>query len=509
MRPRPPSARISPFFRQTSLALLTVALTLWITAAPSAAWQTSPASAPPSLPILPPPPPRPPAGFTSAETEHARIYVEPGAEADADAFARSWGLLIDDAVDQLATFLPPLPDKVSIVVYASEQSFAAATATTRWPELEPTDVVANPGTSDMAVNLSAFTRLTPTEAENDLRHALAHVAARAASHGRIPRGFDEGLAAYFEQPVPAQLARHAALVQNARASGNLLSWSDLNRPAPPDVPPASFVAHAYSMVAFLIDRDGPATLGDFIANLSDDPDWRAVLRKTYNRAPTELEAQWQENLPRWTTGGWRTNLLAAFNLQPARDLLAHGHYATARRELEQSLRLYTDLNDDKGIADVNELLRQTDTGLQAETFMSQAQSALELHDYDRAKMLIDQARGQYARLPSAPQPTSLMTTYDELAQAGLQAGMDLDSARLQSLRWADYPMARAAALAAGAGYARLGDEDGLRQTSAVLDSLDARQRRLVLLFGGLAILSAAWLALWLWARGETPLDWGR
>jgi hypothetical protein len=36
-----------------------------------------------------------------------------------------------------------------------------------------------------------------------------------------------------------------------------------------------------------------------------------------------------------------------------------------------------------------------------------------------------------------------------------------------------------------------------------------RQRRLVLLFGGLALLSAAWLTLWLWARGGTQLDWER
>jgi tetratricopeptide (TPR) repeat protein len=250
-------------------------------------------------------------------------------------------------------------------------------------------------------------------------------------------------------------------------------------------------------------------LGDFITQLSEEPDWRAVLRETYNRAPAELEAQWAEALPRWTTGGWRTNLLAAFNLQPARDLLERGHYATARRELEQSLRLYTDLDDDEGIAEVGELLQQTDTGLQAETFMSQAQAALELHDYDRALTLLEQARGQYGRLSGAQEPAELLTAYDALAQSGVQAGIDLDRAREQSMRWADYPMARAAALAAGAGYAQLGDDEGLSQTGAVLEALDARQRRLVLLFGGLAILSAGWLALWLWARGETPLDWGR
>jgi hypothetical protein len=487
------------------VALLAALMILCGAVPPVAAWQ----SAPPSLPLPPPPPARPPAGFTSAETEHARIHVEPGTEIDAATFARSWGLLIDDAIAQLATFLPSLPDRIDVYVYVSEGSYAAATAAARWREPEATDVLANPGVGDVAVDLAAFGRRTPIEAENLLRHALSHVAAREASRGRVPRGFDEGLAAYFEQPVAARLARHAALVQNARAGGDLLSWSDLNRPVAPDAAPAALVAHAYSMVAFLIDRHGPRVLGDFIAQLGEEPDWRAVLRSTYNRAPAELEAQWEESLPRWTTGGWRDNLLAAFDLQPARDLIARGHYATARRELEQSLRLFTDLDDDEGIAEVNALLRQTDTGLQAETFMTQAQAALEHHDYDRALTLLEQARAQYGRLAPEQTPGDILAAYDTLARTGVQAGVDLDLARQQSLRWADYPTARASALAAGAGYARLGDDDGLSQTRDVLRALDDRQRRLVLLFGGLTLLSAVWLTLWLWARGGTRLDWGR
>jgi hypothetical protein len=487
------------------LAVAVVVLTL-ASAAPSvAAWQTAPSS----LPIPPPPPADPPEGFTSTETEYARIHVEPGAEIDADAFARSWGLLIDDGLDQLESFLPPLEDKIDIYVYVSDGSYATATAAARWRELEATDVLANPGRGDIAVNSVALAQRTPLEAENALRHAMSHVAAREASGGRIPRGFDEGLAAYFERPVAARLARHAALVQNARAGGDLVSWSDLNRPAAPDMPPPVLTAHAYSMVAFLIDRHGPRVLGDFIAALADEPDWRAVLRTTYSRAPNELEAQWAESLPRWTTGGWRTNLLAAFDLQPARDLLELGHYATARRQLEQSLRLFTDLGDNEGIAEVGTLLGLTDTGLQAETFMSQAQAALEHHDYDRAQTLLQQARSQYDRLSAGQEPAELIAAYDELARAGVQAALDLESARQLSLRWADYPMARASALAAGAGYARLGDDTGRSQTAEVLESLDSRQRRLVLLFGGLALLSAAWLTLWLWARGGTQLDWER
>jgi hypothetical protein len=489
---------------KASFALLAALLLLAALAPAALARQDAPAG----MPILPPPPARAPAGFSSAETEFARIHVEPGDQLDAAAFARAWGLLIDDALGQLATFLPPLGAKVDIYVYTEPVSFAEATAAAALPELEPSDVLANPGTGDVAVAYDAFARKSALEAENALRHALAHVAARDASRGRVPRGIDEGLAAYFEQPVAARMARHAALVQNARAGGDLLSWSDLNRPAAPDAAPAVVVAHAYSMTAFLIDRHGPRVLGEFIAQLADEPDWRAVLREAYSRSPAELEAQWAESLPRWTAGGWRSNLLAAFDLQPARDLLARGHYATARRELEQSLRLFTDLDDEDGITEVGELLRQTDTGLQAETFMTQAQAALEHHDYDRASTLLEQARGQYGRLPEPQTPTELLDAYARLAQTGRQAALDLDEARQRSLRWVDYPMARAAALSAGTEFARLGDEEGLVQTRDVLAALDARQRRLVLLFGGLALLTGAWLTLWLWARGSPHLDWG-
>ncbi|MCA9862226.1 MAG: hypothetical protein KC432_04370 [Thermomicrobiales bacterium] len=465
--------------------------------------------APASLPMPPPPPATVPRGFTSAETARARIHVAPGSAQDADGFARDWGLLIDDGMDQLDAFLPPFRDKVDIYVYPDDRAFAQATANARWPELEPGPVLANPGIGDLAVDLAAFQRATPLEAENALRHGMAHVAIREASRGRAPRGFDEGLAAYFEQPVPARMARHAALVQNARANGDLLTWSDLNRPLPPEAEPAQIMAHAYAMVAYLIDRDGAGRLGEYIAALSSEPDWRAVMRETYNRAPAELEAQWVESLPRWTTGGWRTNLLAGFDLEPARDLIARGHYASARRELERSLRLFTDLGDEEGIEQINDLMAQTDIGLQAETLMGQTQASLELHDYDRAQDLLGQARSQFERLGGAQAPDETIAVYAGLSQQGLHAEQDLARARALSRRWADYPVARQAALTAGTAYAELGDATGYERSAAIIRALDERQLRLVLLVGGLTLLSVAWLGLWLWSRGKSPLDWGR
>lgn len=450
----------------------------------------------------------PPAGFAAAETERFRFFAQEGAPIDAEAFAIAYGDGAERVYAELTGFLPAPAGMIEIYLYADEAAFLAATGNPRRPELLAGDVLADPGVGDVAVALPSFLNRSPLEAENALRHAIAHVVLRRAAGGKLPRGFDEGFAQYAEIPVTARLARAAALVQGAAQRDDLLTWSDLNRPQPPAADPAAVAAHAYAMVAFLIDRHGLKLFGEYVTALRDEPDWRAAMRAVYKRPPMELEAGWEEELPRWVAGGWRDNLVAAFDLQPARDLLAKAHYAAAKRELERSLRLYADLGDVAKQAEVEALLRQGDVGLQAEALMGQIQQALERHTYDRAQTLLSQARAQYEQLPVNQRPNDLLGAYDALAAAGLQGAADLETARRLARGWRDYAEARRAAVAAAGAFARLGDEEMLARTQVVLDDLDVRQRRLVLLLGALALLSAAWLALWLWARGSAELDWG-
>ena len=198
------------FLSRLSLALAIVVLTLASEAPLVAAWQT----APPSLPI-PPHPPLTRLRASPAPRPNAPRFTSSRAPRPTPTPSRILGLLIDDGLDQLESFLPSLDDKIDVYVYVSDGSYAAATAAARWREPEATDVV-NPGRV-ISRSTRLLTRRTPLEAENALRHAMSHVAAREASNGRIPADSMRGLAAYFERPVAARLARHAALVQNARA----------------------------------------------------------------------------------------------------------------------------------------------------------------------------------------------------------------------------------------------------------------------------------------------------
>jgi hypothetical protein len=471
---------------------------------------TRPAPAP-SGPTLPPPPIlAPPAGFAAAGTGRVRILAEAGGPISAAEFAVAWGPALEAALGEIgAVVTAPDPDRpLVLVLYAADESFAEAAATAPDPPLLPTPAVAGVLRGDIAVSVPALQAASPLEAEGALRHAAARVALDRASGWRLPRGFGEGFAAYAERPPTAELARAAALVQNARAGGDLLSWSDLNRPQPPQADPAVFAAHAYSVVGFLVERYGLRQVGEFVAALDAEPDWRSAARTVYKRAPAELEAQWEEQLPRWTAGGWRDNLFAAFDLGPAEALLARGHYAAAGRELEASLRLFNDLQLADRQAAVAPLLRQAETGLQAEALMEQTEQALGRHAYDRADALLAQARAQYAELPPQRRPTGLLDRYGALAAQGLESTARLDAAADLSDSWRDYPSARAAALAAGGGFAALGDQAMYDRAAALLQDLDGRQTRLTLTLGLLALLSAVWLALWLWARGRSDLDWG-
>lgn len=460
----------------------------------------SPAAALPRPPYL-----GPPAGFTTVETDHVRVVIANDAGIEPSAFAVAYGPYLDRAYGELTAVFPEPPLRPELYVYSSRESLEAAM--TAPPADAGAIAVVDSGAGPIALALPQLETLSALEAENTLRHALGRLVARRAAGGNLPPGLEEGIARYVERPVSARTARYAALLQNANRQNELLPWESLNAPAGDEVDPALVSAHNYSVVAFLTDRYGLRRLEQFVTSLRRQPDWELALRDAYQRPLAELEAEWRENLPQWTAAGWQTNLFAAFDLQPARELLASAHYAAAKEEIGKSLRLANELGDRARQAEAEALLRQSDIGLQAESLMAQIQAALEAHDYLRAQGLIDQAHQQFAQLPASQRLDDLLASYEQIAGQGRQALTDLEQARLLAPSWTDYPEARAAALGAGTIAASLGDEALTDQARLILTEIDSRQRRIVLLLVALAVMTFAWLGLWRWTRGPAELEW--
>ncbi|HEY7035557.1 MAG TPA: hypothetical protein VH482_29725 [Thermomicrobiales bacterium] len=455
------------------------------------------------------PPPSGTTDWATQETDHFRFFVQKNDRMTAEAFVQAYGAYAETAFKEISLFFNTAADqKISVYVYADTGSYNTAVGALDRVEIAGIDAIADPRNLDISIALPTFSAHSALEAENQIRHATAHVLAGVASDFNIPRGFDEGIAQYVERVNTPKLARIASVVQTANQQVSLPSWVDLNRAQPLDGEDDLIAASAYSVVAYLIQHQGLPEFQQFLAALKTNPGWRDAMKVAYAPADSNgLYKQWKDKLSVWAATEWSWNLVEGFNLDPAKELLAKGNYKGAQDRLQLSEQLFLALNDQKGRDEVEQLKTECAIGIQAEELMTDTQQALERHTYDRASSYLAKAKAQYDQLPPEQRPDELIATYEALANAGNEATAQLDAATGLSHSWGDYPEARKAARNAGATFATLGDEEKRTEAQSVLNGLDTRQRRLVLMLGALAVLTLAWLALWLWARGPSELKW--
>lgn len=447
-------------------------------------------------------------GWSEAQTTHFQISVQSVAPNAAAEFAAAYGGKLETAYREL-TLLFPIADpieRIPLFAYADQAMFDEAVLRLGRAEIPGITVFAGKPTSEIALFQPSFARYSAVEAENQLRHAVSHVVTNIASGGRIPWGFDEGIAQYVERPVIEKMARTASIVQSAYTRGELAPWFELYRTRS-EIDLSLGAAQAYAVIAHLIDSSGLPKLRQLLAGLAATDDFREAFRQAYSGDVDDFEARWKEKVPEWTSGAWRNNLVAAFDLEPAGRTLEQANFAAAKEQLTPSLQLFEQIGDQEQHAVVQAMIAQCDIGIQAESLMTQAQQALETFTYDRALNLITQARLQFEQLPEPLRPTELLTQYEQLANQGISAKSELDSAVRLSHSWRDYADARKSARNAGVAFAALGDEANVALAQAELDRLDQRQRRIVLLLIALAVLTLVWLGLWLWARGPSELNW--
>ncbi len=454
--------------------------------------------------------PEPREGWGSATvSDDLIVWVQDGAGPSATEFADTWAPELTRALDELTRFLnvPNVEQHIQVEVYRDIAAYQAAVDTIERVELDGQIAVADPANAVIVLPIDSFRSLTPLDAENQLRHAISHIVTGWATGLKMPRGFDEGLAQYVEKPnLPVQ-ARLAALVQSASQDGKLTSWSNLNRAIPLDKDDIER-AQNYSIVAYLIKHQGLPDLWAFLEGLKTAETWRDAMNLAFEPTTSDqIERQWKEDIPAWAAGDWRWNLMTGFDLDSARQQLARGNFEGAASALEISEQLLRDVNAPELAAEVAELKDQARIGDLAETKMAEAQQALEQFVYDRAAAAVAQAEEQYAQLPPEIRPDELIATYKDMAARGMAATNQLQIAHIQAGNWADYADTRAAAVAAGADFAALGDAEQRDDADRLVSALDQEQLRIVLLLGALAALTFGWLFLWLRTRGPQPLRW--
>src|SRR4051812_26525457 len=208
--------------------------------------------------------------WTAQETEHFRFFVQTNDRMTAEAFVAAYGPYAETAYDEISLLFKATADhKIAVYVHADTTAFDSAMATVPRNEIDGLDAVADPKQLDFSIALPRFAGRSDLEAENLIRHATAHILAGIASGFNLPRGFDEGIAQYVERPNTPKLARIASVVQTANQSGDLISWSELNRDVPPQGSDELIAAEAYSVVAYLIQHQGLPEFQQFLAELKN------------------------------------------------------------------------------------------------------------------------------------------------------------------------------------------------------------------------------------------------
>lgn len=449
-------------------------------------------------------------GMTTATVGAVIVNVEGAGSFTAESFVATYGAAIATAADQAASIfaVPSAQPLVLTLVPAVDPASPAAGA------LRPVHAVAwaDPAGRFAVVDSAAFQALTPAEAINVLRNLASRPAMQAAAGGHLPSGLMDGIARYIEVPVLAEQARLGSLVQAAQRSGTLPPIPAIvaGSASGSSVDAETLTASAYAFSAFVIARSGVGGLRDLVrAFAASGATAETALPAALAQPLPEIQTAWEAFLPRWFTTGWQANAVAAFDLAPAQQLFDRGAYAAAADRARLSQQLYADLGDETQLSRVETLLALCAVALQAESLMGDAQTALANHDYARAQALLAQADAQYALLPEAHQPTTILQTYHRIADDGLAASEQLAEAHTATGSWLSLRTGRAQALAAGQTFARLGDDGRAADARALLADVDQRVQKLALILATLAVLLTTWFGFWMRSRAPQRFSWSR
>ncbi len=351
--------------------------------------------------------------------------------------------------------------------------------------------LAYPRRSRREVILLAAPEQSAEEILGALRLELAHRALVVRSDGRLPEGFQAGLAAYLAGIRPGEAAGVARL-REAWSRDALIPWSDLAVPGAAYLEPGLTYPQSRSVAQFLLATHGLMAVRRWLDAAAETSGWRQALESAFGQSPDRLEAAWAQWLPAYLDGGWRSHLLFTADLKPAERLLARGEYAAAA-----ALVAGVGAFEPAAAASSEALRLRADAGLQGVQRLAEAQDALQAGDYDGARRAASQARALLAEAGD----TGAMATAAELARRA-----ELGAASLAALRQAEaLPAwraleARAKVAGAAAGLSALGHDAAADRARAVLQVLDRR-----LVPAGVALFAAG-LGLLLWSLRRRRQD---
>lgn len=382
-------------------------------------------------------------------TNFAILYPE-GSEAEAERYAQ----FVDGVYDEIsAIFGYRAPTPVPLRIYPTMDLYVQVNPLAG--QVSGVVAHAHTGRREISIALPQTVNQSPEQIVNNVRHETAHIFAADLSGGRLTTGFQEGVAQYVERPT-AELDAKMQLMRKVIDAGRLLSWSHLNLPGVAYEDPQVAYPESYTIVAFLVRRDGFATLRRFIEEIKSSSGYRGALEAAYNTGADQLEAEWRTQLDTFVNGDYKQRAAVGFDLSHAESLLAAGEFERAIVELEAGLATLQQAGDVEVAARAEQLLRLATGSRELRDLVASARAKLEAGDYDGARQAATEGYDRAGRLQLADQ-MAVMDEYARLADQGSAAQSRLRQAHgaLQTLH---VDQARQGLTDAYRTFTRLGDE---------------------------------------------------
>jgi hypothetical protein len=395
-------------------------------------------------------------------TDSFAILYPAGSETEAAEYAR----FVDDVYEEVsAVFAYRTPPPVVLRIYPSMELYEQINPLAA--QIPGVVAHAHTGRREISIALPQTAGQSPDQIVNNVRHELTHIIAADLSGDKLTTAWQEGIAQYIEHPS-AELDNKMQLMQQVIAAGRVLPWSRLNQPGVAYSDPQISYPQSYTMVAFLIERDGFATFKRFIELTETSSGYRGALEAAYNVSADQLEREWAAQLEAFVAGAYRNRGAGAFDLSQAEALVARGEYESAIGQLEGALAtLGTEPSPLQ--AQTQALLDRAWQGQRATQLAADARTALERGEYEVAQRAAQEGREMLNQL-GQPAQMQVMDEYVALARRGIAAQEQLVEARaaLQQLRVGE---AQTLLTTAYGTFTQLGDEGRAAAAQTTLRSI--------------------------------------
>jgi hypothetical protein len=257
----------------------------------------------------------------------AILYPE-GSEVEAEQYAQ----FVDSVYDEVsAVFSYRAPPPVILRIYPTMSLYEQVNPlAARIPGVV---AHAHTGRREISIALPQTAEQSQEQIVNNVRHELTHIIAADLSGDKLTTAFQEGIAQYLEHPSP-ELDLKMQLMQQVIAADRVIPWRELNQPGTAYANPQISYPQSYTIVAFLIERDGLATFRRFIEISKTSSGYRSALETAYGVSSDQLEQEWRAQLEAFVAGAYRNRAVGAFDLSQAEALIARGDYQAAIQTLE-------------------------------------------------------------------------------------------------------------------------------------------------------------------------------